>query len=418
MNITLSKKEINGRLAAIPSKSMAHRLLICAALSNAPTEIECHGTSADIKATINCLRALGTTIEQQKQRIYVAPAKTKMDKVSCDCGESGSTLRFILPILGALGKESLLTMHGRLPSRPMTPLTDALSQHGCTFSSPGTNPLSMSGQLTAGHYQMPGHVSSQYISGLLFALPLLADDSEIALTSPLQSAPYVAMTLCALAQFGIHPAYNTPPVMDGQNIKIPGRQTYRSPGKVYVEGDWSNAAFMLCAGALGGRVTLTGLSLQSLQGDQKIIELLTRFGAQVEIEKNQITVKKAPLRAIEIDAADIPDLVPILAVTAAGAKGTTVIYHIERLRLKESDRVQTVQELLTRLGAVVNVKEDAIEIAGTGALHGGTVDAYGDHRIAMSAAVASLLCQTPVSLSGAQAVEKSYPTFFEDFNQL
>jgi len=412
MNITLTKKEIDGTLAAIPSKSMAHRLLICAALSDAPTEIECHGTSADIEATINCLRALGTQINQQEKFIYVTPSPINQDNVVCDCGESGSTLRFILPILGALGKQSLLTLHGRLPERPMTPLTDVLSRHGCQVSSQGTNPLSIIGKLTAGRYQMPGHVSSQYISGLLFALPMLAGDSEIELTSPLQSAPYVAITLCALAQFGIHPAY------DDQMIKIPGEQKYHSPGKVYVEGDWSNAAFMLCAGALGGQITMNGLSSQSLQGDLKIIELLSRFGAKIEITKNHITVRKAPLHAIEIDAADIPDLVPILAVTAAGAQGTTVIRHIERLRLKESDRVSAVQALLTRLGAVVHIKDDAMEIVGTGVLQGGTVDSYGDHRMAMSAAVASLLCESPVTITGAQAINKSYPTFFEDFNTL
>ncbi|MCI8332585.1 MAG: 3-phosphoshikimate 1-carboxyvinyltransferase [Clostridiales bacterium] len=412
MNITLSKKEINGALAAIPSKSMAHRLLICAALSDAPTEIECHGTSADIEATISCLRTMGANIDKKEDRIYVTPAHTGKDKINCDCGESGSTLRFLLPILGALGKESLLTLHGRLPSRPMTPLTDALSQHGCRLSPPGANPLSISGQLNAGRYQMPGHVSSQYISGLLFALPLLAENSEIELTSPLQSAPYVAMTLCALAQFGVHPAF------DNHIFKISGGQTYCSPGQVYVEGDWSNAAFMLCAGALGGQITLIGLSPDTLQGDQKIIELLIRFGAKVRIEKDQVTVQKAPLHAIEIDAADIPDLVPILAVTAAGAMGTTTIHHIERLRLKESDRVQTVQELLTRLGGAVNIKEDCMEIIGTGILKGGTLDSAGDHRIAMSAAVASLLCESPVAITGAQAVEKSYPTFFEDFAKL
>lgn len=412
MNITLLKKEINGTLAAIPSKSMAHRLLICAALSDAPTEIECHGTSADIEATINCLCALGTQIEQQEKCIYVTPSSRNQDNVICDCGESGSTLRFILPILGALGKQSLLTLHGRLPERPMTPLADALSQHGCQLSPQGANPLSISGQLTAGRYQMPGHVSSQYISGLLFALPMLAGDSEIELTSPLQSAPYVAMTLCALAQFGIHPAY------DDHLIKIPGGQNYHSPGRVCVEGDWSNAAFMLCAGALGGQITMTGLCSQSLQGDRKIIELLSRFGAQIEMTKNHITIRKAPLHAIEIDAADIPDLVPILAVTAAGAQGSTIIHHIERLRLKESDRVSAVQALLTRLGAVVHIKDNAMEIVGTGALQGGTVDSYGDHRMAMSAAVASLLCKTPVTIIDAQAINKSYPTFFEDFNTL
>ena len=464
MNITLHKQFVRGTLAAIPSKSIAHRLLICAALCQSPTEIECAGSSADIEATLNCLRALGAKIEKDGHRLYVQPCPFNHEPVLCDCGESGSTLRFLLPVFCALGRPGAITMHGRLPQRPITPLAHALARHGCLLKPPtiendektGTDAADMgessaqnhtadgrglsqikkgsdtqedspalwpcgpggqadtlyvSGQLTAGVFEIPGDVSSQYISGLLFALPLLKADSEIHITGPLQSASYVRMTIAALEQFGIEVRWRE------DVIKIKGRQRYRSPGRAAVAGDWSNAAFMLCAGALGGEVTLTGLT-DRLQGDCKITEILARLGARVEQSAHSVTVSRRPLFGIEIDAADIPDLVPVLAVTAAGAAGTTVIHHIERLRLKESDRAAATTELIRTLGGQIQTAQNRMIITGTGRLHGGTIDSHADHRMVMSAAVASLLCDEPVTIAGAQAVEKSYPHFFEDFSKL
>lgn len=388
----ITPSRISGTVAAIPSKSMAHRLLICAALADSPTEVECQGTSKDIEATKACLTALKTG-----------------DPLPC--GESGSTLRFLLPVAAALGAEVQFHMEGRLPRRPMAELEQQLTAHGAVITHPQPHILQCTGKLTAGDYVLPGNVSSQYISGLLFALPLLDQPSTLTVTGTVESAPYIEMTLDALRQFGIR-------VMIKDNrYEIPACG-YRSPGKAVVEGDWSNAAFWLCAGALGAPVTVTGLNPHSLQGDKAVLELLTAFGAKVAQNGDAVTVSPAPLRAVEIDAAAIPDLVPVLSVVAAAAEGTTRIYNAGRLRLKESDRIQSVCRMLDALGGSAEETVDGLLIRGGKPLAGGTVDSCNDHRIAMAAAVASILCENEVTIHGTEAVEKSYPSFWSDFTQL
>ena len=383
---------LSGTIRAIPSKSAAHRLLICAALSGEPTEIECQGTSKDIEATKACLAAM------------------KGDG-KLPCGESGSTLRFLLPVVAALGLDAAFHMEGRLPQRPLYPLDEQLIAHGAVLSRPREDVLKVSGKLTPGDYTLPGNVSSQYISGLLFALPLLDAPSTLTVTGKIESAPYIEMTLDALRQFGIHVT------IENNVFRIPACR-YRSPGKAVVEGDWSNAAFWLCAGALGGPITMTGLKPDSLQGDKAIFDLLAAFGAQTKQEGDSYTVSAAPLKALEIDAAAIPDLVPVLAVVAAAAEGTTRIYNAQRLRLKESDRIETVRKMLEALGASVEETADGLLIHGGKPLTGGTVDSCNDHRIAMAAAVASILCTGEVTVLGAEAVEKSYPNFWRDLQDL
>ena len=391
MTQTIPKTHISGTIAAIASKSAAHRLYICAALADRPTEISCQSTSRDIEATKACLAAM-----KNGERLL-------------PCGESGSTLRFLLPVVAALGLEVDFRMEGRLPDRPLAPLDEQLTAHGMKLSRPRHELLHVSGKLEPGAFVLPGNVSSQYISGLLFALPLLAETSTLTVTGKVESAPYIAMTLDALSQFGVRPKLEN-------NVYTISPTPYHSPGTAVVEGDWSNAAFWLCAGAVSGPVTVTGLDPDSLQGDKEVFEILRRFGAKTEQNGTSFTVSPGTLHAIDIDAAAIPDLVPVLSVVAAAAEGTTRIYNAGRLRIKESDRIKTVRTMLQNLGADVEETADGLIIHGGKALNGGAVDSANDHRIAMSAAIAATLCD--VTVLGAEAVAKSYPKFWEDFSIL
>lgn len=401
----LNPAPLGGHIAAVPSKSQAHRLLICAALADKPTDIFCPQNSEDMEATVRCLSALGAEISFAQGCYHVSPIRVAKHGALLDCGESGSTLRFLLPVAAALGANATFLMKGRLPQRPLSPLWEELERHGCTLFRPTPDTLHCEGRLKAGSYALDGNVSSQFISGLLFALPLLAGNSDIMLTSDLESAPYVDMTRAALAAFGVKvPSWDIAP------------QSYHSRESYRVEGDWSNAAFWLCAGAISSQMQVTGLDLSSLQGDRKILDILKTFGAEVTWNENSVTVKPMKLRAAEIDLRQIPDLLPPLAVVAACAEGTTCFFGGERLRLKESDRLESVAQTLNALGGQAEVTRDGLLIAG-GKLRGGWVDSRGDHRIAMMAAIASTLCAEPVILSGAEAVNKSYPDFWRDFEE-
>lgn len=404
MDVTVKPGRLAGTIQAIPSKSAAHRLLIGAALADGPTEIACPSVSQDILATARCLEALGAKIRRTEAGFTVTPGPAPAAAL-LPCGESGSTLRFLLPVAAALGVEATFRMEGRLPQRPLFPLDRELEAHGAKLTRPTADTLTISGRLTPGDYHLPGDVSSQYISGLLFALPLLPGPSSVVISGPIASAPYLQMTEAALGQFDAAPQWH-PPIYD----VVP--RAYHSPGTAAVEGDWSNAAFFLAAGA-----TVTGLDLQSRQGDRAILWLLQRFGAAVAEFEDTAAVELGPLTAQDIDAAAIPDLVPVLAVLAATARGTTRIYNAGRLRLKESDRLVTVAALLRNLGGRAEITADGLVIEGTG-LTGGTVDSYFDHRIAMAAAVAATFADGPVTIRNAQAVEKSYPGFWADFQAL
>lgn len=407
MDKVITPHPLGGQIVAIASKSQAHRLLICAALADRPTTIACAELSKDIEATAACLNALCADAAYQSGSYHVAP-RPRPRVCCCDCGESGSTLRFLLPVAAALGVKTTFQLHGRLPERPLSPLWEELEAHGCRLSRPTADTVLCEGKLTGGAYHMAGNISSQFISGLLFALPMTGGESDIMLTSPLESADYVRMTLSALRAFGIA-------VEERENgWHIPAGQHYRSCGSAAVEGDWSNAAFWLTAGAISQAVTVRGLSPDSPQGDRRIAALLHRFGAEVTWEADAVTVRPRKLRGIDINARDIPDLVPPLALCAACAEGTTKIYGAERLRIKESDRLQSVAGALKSLGAEVEILPDGLLIHG-GQLVGGTVDSQNDHRIAMLAAIASAVCRAPVTLLGAEAVQKSYPRFWADF---
>ena len=403
-----------GRVTIPASKSQAHRLLICAALGREPVELVCGGPSADILATANCLNALGADIQKTApDRFSVRPVTASPGTAAqLACGESGSTLRFLLPLVGALGAEGTFVMEGRLPQRPLAPFDAVLKEHGMTLEQEGSL-LRCGGRLRPGEYTLPGNVSSQYISGLLMALPRLTGDSTLTVTGPMESAGYVAMTEDALRLSGIRFT------RDGLSWRIPGSQTCRLPGLCRVEGDWSNAAFVLCAGALSpGGITVEGLSLTSSQGDRAVLDILRAFGAQVETSAGSVSVRRAALRGVTIDAAPIPDLIPALSAVAAAAEGTTYIENAGRLRLKESDRLKSTAALLSALGGQVEEQESGLVIHGRTQLAGGTVDAWNDHRIAMAAAVAACACRGPVTVTDSQCVAKSYPRFWEDFQQL
>ena len=347
MDMIIRPSRLSGTLDAISSKSFAHRLLICAALADRPTRIGVNGLSDDINATVRCLEAMGRGIVTQDDALVVEPfGKTRPPSVVLDCGESGSTARFLLPLAAHLFDSFTLTGSGRLPGRPFAPLCRALADAGCSFDS-DTLPLTGTGKIRPGSFSIEGDVSSQFISGLLFALPLLDGDSSVALTTPLQSAGYVEMTIEVLALFGIEIEKNE------CGFRVKGNQQYRSPGEAKAEGDWSNAAFFLCMGALGGAVSLRGLSLKSTQGDREVVDILGRFGADTYAGDGGCKVTAGTLRAISIDASQIPDLVPVLAVVASTAAGETKIFNAQRLRIKESDRIQSTFDLLSGLGADV-----------------------------------------------------------------
>jgi len=413
LNVCIYPQPLAGRVdRVISSKSQAHRLLICAALAESPTVLERVGLSADVAATVRCLRTMGARIEQDENELRVAPP-AMWTGGELDCGESGSTLRFLLPVAASLGLDCLFTGQGKLAQRPLSPLYEELCAHGVRLSPQGAFPLRCAGALRPGRFTLAGNVSSQFISGLLMALPRLPGDSEIAVQGQLESRPYIDMTLDALKAFGVS-ATET-----GTGFRIPGGQRFRSPGRLATEGDWSGAAFWLAAGALSPEgVFCGGLNRRSFQGDRAIVSLLRRFGAVVEETADTVFVRYAPMEGVELDAADIPDLVPVLAVVAAAARGETRIRHIARLRLKESDRVMSVLALLHSLGMQAEEGEDTLYIHGTGKIRGGRVDAFRDHRIVLAAAVAASAAAEPVRILGAEAVNKSYPGFFEQFAAL
>ena len=409
MNIVIEPSPLKGEIAAIPSKSVAHRMLICAALADGPTTLRIPKTSDDIDATADCLRALGAAITVNNEDYIVEPIAQIENIPLLDCGESGSTLRFLLPVAAAAADRCRFDGHGRLPDRPLSDLTDAMKEHGVSFDGEKL-PFTIGGRLRGGIFRLPGNVSSQYITGLLLALPLCEEDSVIELTTALESASYIDITLSVLKTFGItvHCERN--------RYIIPGKQVFRSPGTLPVEGDWSNAAFFLTAAALNNDITMTGLNPNSAQGDRKIIALLEQLGAVTQKDNGRLTLRSDELKGCTIDIQDTPDLLPVLSVAAAFAQGKTTFINAARLRLKESDRLASSAAMIENLGGRAEVGEDELTVYGTG-LIGGTVDSCNDHRIAMSAAVAATRCSKPVTILHAEAVKKSYPGFYNDYNK-
>lgn len=402
MNVKITPCTLDGDVVAPPSKSAAHRALLCAALAKKKSRIELSSVSKDIEATLRCVEAAGGRALKQDNGYEITPvfsggadkpAECRVKKAVFDCGESGSTLRFFLPVAAALGIEATFVGSGRLPDRPVGELLAALK--GCNASADKL-PLTISGRLQSGVFRLRGDISSQYVTGLLFALPLLEGDSEIVLTTPLESASYVELTLRALADSGIAVERTE------SGFFVRGGQVYRPKETICVEGDWSNAAFFITASAIGNLVRVRGVDGGSAQGDAAIKNVLLSLRSS----------------GAEIDAGDIPDLVPIVSVAAAYATGRTVIKNAARLRIKECDRLHAVAVNLNALGGKVQETNDGLIIDGTGGLTGGKVDGFNDHRIVMSMAIAATKAAGAVEISGAEAVEKSYPAFFEEFKRL
>ena len=390
MDILIQPRLLQGKIQAIPSKSQAHRLLICAAFADGKTSLLCGQTSKDIAATAACLEALGAKILRNDEGYHIAPIAKIPEKAVLPCGESGSTLRFLLPIVGALGVDGIFEMEGRLSQRPLSPLWEEMERMGCKLQWIDNNHLRCSGQLQSGAYHIDGGVSSQFITGLLFATSLLSSASQINILGNLESKEYVTMTQQAMGLFGVK--------TDG--FHVAGKQVYHTPGQIVVEGDWSNGAFWLAAKALGSAVEIYGLDEGSSQGDRAALPTLQQLKAGYQ----------------QISAVDIPDLVPILAVAASAFHGAEFT-GIRRLRLKESDRVASVMAMLEQLGGKAEATEDTLTIY-HGGLCGGVVDACNDHRIAMAAAIAATVCTESVTILGAEAVNKSYPGFWDAYTDL
>lgn len=412
MKVTIAPWVPGGSIPAIPSKSCVHRLLICMALGDRPSSLTCDLISDDMTATARCLSALGAGSSVGDGVISISPVAPVAGPVVLDPGESGSTYRFLAPVASALGRNATFALHGRLPSRPMEALWSQMELHGVTVSGKGTASPRLEGRLTPGTFRLPGDLSSQFFSGLMFALPTLDGDSRIVTEGKLESAGYVQMTIDALESFGVRV------IRDGNDFVVPGNQRYVVPDGLTAEGDWSNSAFWLCAAAARGSVEVSGLRVRTSQGDSAVLELLRRFGADVAVEGDRVRVTSRPLRGITASVGDTPDLVPALAVAAAAADGVTRFTDAGRLRLKESDRIASVCGALSSLGCDVESDADSITVRGGKRLSGGVVDSCGDHRIAMLGSALSCLCDGPVTVVGAGAVAKSYPRFYEDFERL
>ena len=401
MNMTITPAVLKGTVTPPPSKSQAHRLIIAAALSDGFCKLSNVDLSEDIQATLRCMRTLDADASADGTIIRGADLVDGHEEPApevMDCGESGSTLRFLIPVALALKGGGKFTGHGRLMERPQEPYFALFREKGI-FYEQKNGVLTVEGKLTAGVYTLPGNVSSQFITGLLYALPLLEGDSRIELTTDLESRGYVDMTLDALKRFGVTAEY------DGKRtFHVPGNQYYQHQN-LAIEADWSNAAFWYGAKFLGCPVEIGGLDQASVQGDRAIAGFYEQMGGAGRLE---------------LDVSQCPDLVPPLAAMAALRAGeTTAIVNAGRLRIKESDRLATVTEVLNALGAQVEEHEDHLVIHGREKLAGGvTVSGHNDHRIAMMAAIAAIRCEKPVTITGAECVKKSYPKFWEDYEAL
>lgn len=396
MNLTITPGRLSGAVTPPTSKSQGHRLLLAAALAEGESVIKNLSPSRDIEATTACIRALGARVEQQADGLHVLGRGGKMDKgtpLFFDCGESGSTLRFLIPIALAVAGGGSFTGHGRLMERPLKPYFDIFETKDIYYAQ-YDDKAGLEGELTPGDYPLPGDVSSQFITGLLYALPLLEGDSRIVITTPLESRAYVDMTLDALAQFGVAARWQ-----GEQTLLVPGGQQYR-PAAVTVEGDWSQAAFWYAARVLGNEVDIRGMDPDSTQGDKVVADCYKTLSRPGDTE---------------IDVSQCPDLVPALAAMAAVRQGRTNIVNAARLRIKESDRLAAVTCVLNAMGADVTEGADSLTVVGKTSLAGGVaVDSCNDHRIAMMAAVAATRCEAPVTVLGAECVNKSYPAFWQD----
>ena len=405
MDIKITPGRLSGTVQIPPSKSVAHRLIIAAALTKGTSKITNIYLSKDVIATIEAMKILGAEIELCGDTAVIKGIENPPQKAVIDCNESGSTLRFLIPVACALGVECTFMGRGKLPQRPITPYIEQLPKHGIEFDFSDakdgeTLPCTVKGKLTSGSFEIDGGISSQFITGLLLALPILDGDSEIILTSHLESRPYVDITIGCIKAYGGE-------IKETEKVfSISGNQVLTAQDGA-VEGDYSQAAFFRVANALGSNIDIKGLIEDSYQGDKTIMEIC-----------DMATKTDGSLEAFSLDCSDIPDLVPILTVLACFCKGKSEITNVARLRIKESDRLEAISTNLNKLGAKVIAYADRLEIEGVDSLTGGEVEGYNDHRIPMAMSIASIKCTEPLIIKGAECVSKSYPDFFERFADL
>lgn len=405
-----------GEITIPSSKSVVHRMMICAAMGNTPVQIACKGAGQDIFATAEALNALGAKIDISDSFISLSPLKR--DAIGNEihfiqCRESGSTLRFMLPVAAALGAYSEFHGEGRLPERPLSPLYEEMVAHGMELSKNGVLPLLCKGRLPGGTYTIDGGVSSQFISGLLMALPITGEECRITITGKRESTPYIELTISILKLFGISVETTD------QGYYIPGNQTFTTPAELFAEGDWSSAAFWIVAGCIGeAPIKCNGIDYtHSVQGDKMVIDVLRSMGARIDIGNNYVTAHPSHLNGIETECSNIPDAVPVLSVAAAMAETPSAFNGIGRLRLKESDRVETTINMLKSFGIHCSATKDSLTIE-PGKPTGGFVDSAADHRIAASAAIMATVAEGTTTINNMECISKSYPDFCKDFVNL
>lgn len=421
-SLRIEPAKLTGRIFIQPSKSMAHRLMLCALLAKGTSEIDNVVLSDDIKATMQACEALGASVmiedspvfDCRKRVVISSPGDIRVVRPVIDCIESGTTARLVIPISRLCADPVTLTGKGRLVTRPFDIYKRLLPGKGVNFTDEnGKMPIRLEGRLRPGEYDLRGDVSSQFISGLLMALPFLDGDSEIRISGPLESRPYVGMTIDALERFGISIGHSH----DFRLFKIQGKQK-AAACSLAVEGDWSQAAFFCVLGAISGEVAIEGLNEASLQGDRIILDIVRDMGARTVWGQGTLLVNPGTLKSVQVDASQCPDLVPAVAVAAALCPGVSAITNAKRLRLKESDRLRAVCSELNKLGARIVERQDGLVIHGVNHFTGASVDGWNDHRIVMALAIASSRTMGPVKISGFEAVSKSYPEFWQDFKLL
>jgi len=407
MNVTLTPHLLSGHVNIVSSKSLSHRYMICAGLAQGTSHISNMLQSKDLEATKLALENLGVVFEHES----ITSSNLNPKHKHVHCFESGSTLRFMIPIYMLFHKTTVFTGEGMLPTRPLSVYDDLFKQKHLYFKRLEKDelPLEVKGPLRPGYYHMRGDVSSQFISGMLFALPLLKKDSVIELTTPLESKGYIDLTMDVLTRFGIHILY-TPPF-----LYIKGNQTYQ-PIKGSVEGDYSQAAFFMVAGLLSGDITIGGLNPLSKQGDMYIVEAIKKMHGKIEYHEmdRMYKISKSETKGTTIDLKDIPDLGPILMVLAAFSEGQSIFLNCDRLKIKESDRLDAMYQNLKKAGIQVEVTPYQTVIHGVKDIDGDvTLDGYHDHRIVMALSILSLKAKKPITITGSEAINKSFPTFFE-----
>jgi 3-phosphoshikimate 1-carboxyvinyltransferase len=411
MQITVNRSKIKGTVVAPPSKSYAQRALAAALMTSGTTTIQNPSRSEDAIAAMRIIQSLGAKLDDQGVQLHIKGGfNPNVQKL--DCGEAGLSLRMFSPIAALADQTMVMNGTGSLTKRPVQMIVDSLNQLGCRCQSQeGYLPVWIKGPLKSGKAIIDGSVSSQLLTGILMALPVVKGDSEITVTN-LQSIPYIDMTIHLLRQFGIsinQSHYET--------FHIAGKQKYH-PCKVSIEGDWSGAAFLMVAGALAGEITVSGIQSDSLQADRQILKALGYAGARVEIKGSEITVSKEDLKAFDFDATHCPDLFPPLVALAAHCKGVSRIEGVGRLVHKESNRAKVLQDEFYKLGISIRIEGGNLYVNGPSLMKKGVVDSHGDHRIAMAATVVAMISRTPVRITGAECIAKSYPKFYEDIKSV